>query len=798
MPELYCDRINIANLVGRWVRSDSKYENWENYMRWFGMDEAKVREETIEPQNHIITAASKERITIVHQLPWRHGAQCEYTLEMDGQYHPIPEKLFGTARSSWKVNPEATWLHRFDERGLLAEQKIPAKGKSHMLRYWRTMLSVNEIQVSVHMSEILENGEEKEVAHTKRFFQRIPFKPRWTAAAAQFFSGMDVEENLRTCISWMRKARAKGADLVVLPENSNRDRAYFKDGKPSRDMCYDKAETLDGAFIAGLKAACQELGLWLAVGVDIRGAARPSVHIATLLIRPDGEIEGVVKKHVLWDYEYTLFEPGSEPYQVFDTELGRLGLLICADGIVPEASRVLSLMGAQVLLNSLNSRGPDEMRVHIPLRAIENGVWHVASNSVGNPNTVGLLWPWTGGSEICDPQGKRVAASEEHDDMVVGEVRPFEAELKKSSWTADLFAMRRPELYGILTKPLSEVPCAAMYGPAPAELPGEGPEVLKVAMMQFSRVHTRQCSEWMAKRQIAYAKRRGAALGVLPELFCLARGEAEKDPRGSAEYCASVLEQLLAAAKEQAIHLCCSLVEAAEGKIFHTAYLLGPEGVVARYRKAHLSDAERAWATPGDSLSSVVRTAALGAVALMVGNEVWIPEVARCLALQGAEVLLHPADWDCAEAGEMAATERASENRVHLVSVTRLDCPGRLGSQTTLAGEYIGGEPIPLMRYPQGVWCRHNVEEQVIVDLPRRQAHCKMMGDHLDVLHKRFPELYGVCTRPESELFTWRGTTKTRPGDYEDGLLPQRGAVGVKRKYDVEAPTEASVPIAES
>ena len=62
----------------------------------------------------------------------------------------------------------------------------------------------------------------------------------------------------------------------------------------------------------------------------------------------------------------------------------------------------------EVLLNSLNSRGPDEMRMHIPLRAIENSVWHVASNTVGNPNRSGLLWPWTGGSEVCDPRGGRV------------------------------------------------------------------------------------------------------------------------------------------------------------------------------------------------------------------------------------------------------------------------------------------------------------------------------------------------------------------------------------------------------
>merc|ERR1712124_148685 len=115
---------------------------------------------------------------------------------------------------------------------------------------------------------------------------------------------------------------------------------------------------------------------------------------------------------------------------------------------------------------------------------------------------------------------------------------------------------------------------------------------------------------------------------------------------------------------------------------------------------------------------------------------------------------------------------------------TRIDCPGKLGSQTTLAGEYIGGEPIPLMRYSQGVWCRHGVEEQVHVDLPRREAHCKMMGDHLDVLKKRWPATYGVCTVPNKDLFTWGNTTTARPGSYRDEYCYLRGPHGVKRKYD--------------
>eukprot|EP00971_Amphidinium_carterae_P312409 6209210-Amphidinium_carterae.1 len=196
------------------------------------------------------------------------------------------------------------------------------------------------------------------------------------------------------------------------------------------------------------------------------------------------------------------------------------------------------------------------------------------------------------------------------------------------------------------------------------------------------------------------------------------------------------------------------------------------------------------WATPGEALAIVEQTP-LGRVSMLIGDEVWIPEVSRCLALNGVELVLHPADWDRAEAAEMAATERASENRFHLVSVTRLDCAAKFGSQTSLAGEYVGGEPIPLMRYPQGVWTRHGVEEQVLVDLPRRQAHCKMMGLHLDVLRKRFPHLYGVCTKPDQELFTWRNTTSACPPEGMRSLTEvrtQRGAVGRRRQYTVMDP----------
>jgi len=85
-----------------------------------------------------------------------------------------------------------------------------------------------------------------------------------------------------------------------------------------------------------------------------------------------------------------------------------------------------------------------------------------------------------------------------------------------------------------------------------------------------------------------------------------------------------------------------------------------------------------------------------------------------------------------------------SENKTHLASVARLDNRGGVGSQVTFAGEYIGGEPIPLMRYAMAQWTRYGVEEQLIFSLKRREAYCKMMGDHLCVLGKRDPALYGT------------------------------------------------------
>jgi predicted amidohydrolase len=234
-------------------------------------------------------------------------------------------------------------------------------------------------------------------------------------------------------------------------------------------------------------------------------------------------------------------------------------------------------------------------------------------------------------------------------------------------------------------------------------------------------------------------------LGVLPELFCFAPGEVAADPAAAAALSRDVLARLAGACAEAGLWVAANLVEAGADRFHSTVFLLDDSGtVVHRYRKTHLTDADRAWASEGAELS-VARTP-IGRIGFMIGEEVWVPEVARALALEGAELIAHPTSWTSPEAMHVAATERTEENRVHLVSANRLDSPAPLGSQVLRADDFEPGQPIAVMRYPTAYWTRHGFEEQLSLELDLRESNDKMMGHHLDPLARRHPGLYGMFT----------------------------------------------------
>jgi predicted amidohydrolase len=331
--------------------------------------------------------------------------------------------------------------------------------------------------------------------------------------------------------------------------------------------------------------------------------------------------------------------------------------------------------------------------------------------------------------------------------MVFSDITPSTSHPKILRDVGELNSFRRPELYGDLQASINSLPAASMYGPVG---PDQGPKVVRLGILQTSWYHSQ---EWTLKRigmQIEYAASQGAQIGIFPELFAHERNSAALSPGAAAEIGARALAMVQESAKEHSLWVVASLVEGVEGQYYSTVFLVNDLGEIhSRYRKAHLSSAEREWATPGNEL--VVAETPLGRFGLMIGNEVWLPEVARVLSLRGAEAILHPVDWNRPEAAHQAATERTEENRTHLVSVARTDNPAEVGSQVVFADRFVPGQPIALMRYPSAAWTRPGFEEDLFVDLNLTDSHSKVQGYHLDPLATRQPHLYGAMARPFME-----------------------------------------------
>jgi predicted amidohydrolase len=146
----------------------------------------------------------------------------------------------------------------------------------------------------------------------------------------------NVIANLDHAEKLVEQAVEQGAQLVVLPE-------LFNTGYKFSDRVYDWAESLDGRTGIWIAQTARRLGVHLVGTFPARfsaGRAKGKGHrtyIAAMLAAPDGRHWIYRKVHVaMWENCY--FERGTEPI-IADTDLGRIGLLICWDQVFADLAR---------------------------------------------------------------------------------------------------------------------------------------------------------------------------------------------------------------------------------------------------------------------------------------------------------------------------------------------------------------------------------------------------------------------------------------------------------------------------
>lgn len=259
----------------------------------------------------------------------------------------------------------------------------------------------------------------------------------------------DPNANAQAAIHRLEELKSQGVDLVLFPE------AYLTGYCVGTQADADHiAIDANHASIAALKQACDRVDVLAVVGfAEMDGG---TVYNAAVLFEPGQEIRKYRKTH-LPDLGLDKFvQPGCE-LPVYETRLGRIGVLICFDLRPPEATRSMALQGADIVVLLTNwPEGAEVSADHIIIsRASENRVFMASCNRVGEENGFRFI----GKSKIVHPTGRVLAAAGAQEEVIVADVDFADARQKRTiaipgKYETDVFTSRRPELYGALTENL--------------------------------------------------------------------------------------------------------------------------------------------------------------------------------------------------------------------------------------------------------------------------------------------------------------------------------------------------------
>ncbi len=151
----------------------------------------------------------------------------------------------------------------------------------------------------------------------------------------------EPEDNLKKMEAMAAEAASQRADLLCFPELSYT--GYFV----RKERLEEIAEDMNGRFISSLSEIAHRYQIGIVAGFAEKESEK--LYNTSVLFDRKGAVVGKARKVHLWKSEKKRFASGSE-YSVFETEFGKIAILICYDLEFPEPARIVSLKGAQLIL----------------------------------------------------------------------------------------------------------------------------------------------------------------------------------------------------------------------------------------------------------------------------------------------------------------------------------------------------------------------------------------------------------------------------------------------------------------
>ncbi len=273
-------------------------------------------------------------------------------------------------------------------------------------------------------------------------------------------NNLDTHQNLEASLSGIRAVVEDGAQLVVLQELHT-----------SPDFCrhqnphwFKLAEPLQGPTTKALGALAAELEV-VVVGSIFEARAPGLYHNTAVVLGTDGHLAGFYRKmHIPDDpgyHEKFYFTPGDLGFHPIRTSVGRLGVMVCWDQWFPEAARLMTLAGAQILIypsaigwdpeddEAEQLRQLDAWQTVQRGHAIANSLPLVCCNRVGleeDHSSLSKSIRFWGSSFVCGPQGEWLTqAPADEAALMVTEVDMERTGILRDTWP--FLRDRRVEAY---------------------------------------------------------------------------------------------------------------------------------------------------------------------------------------------------------------------------------------------------------------------------------------------------------------------------------------------------------------
>jgi len=448
------------------------------------------------------------------------------------------------------------------------------------------------------------------------------------AASIQFEPTMfEKERNVSHLLEMVREAAASGARLIVTPEMGTTGYCWY-----DRAEVKPFVESIPGPTTDKFQALARQFDCYIVIGMPEVDVATDLYYNTAVLIGPAGVVGRHRKSHP-YISEPKWAASGDIAHGVFETEIGRISLLVCMDLHFFETARLEALAGADVIChisNWLQERAPAPYWIN---RAFENGCYVIESNRWGLERTV----QFSGGSCIIEPNGNVAAVLDTGNGILYGDIDLAMAR-RREMLSEPIFESRRPELYmNLMTNSFTWNPrdFFKLYGYQPLP-PGQ---LSRVAVAQFAPTDEidRNLTHIEAMAKEAMSRDRPDLI-VFPELSMTGTGTPAARAEGIE---GQAVKRLTRLAMRLRVYIVAGFAERGADGIYNTAVLAGPEGLVGSYRKIHLNRPDKDWASAGSDWR--IFDLPIGRVGLLIGHDALFPEAVRSLSLLGCDLIACPA-----------------------------------------------------------------------------------------------------------------------------------------------------------